>query len=77
MLWQDLKQAIYAQKSSNVVELKQFCKEEWPKFLHSDVKDLSPAIRSVWLQLLMLKVTQPVIKSRGQLLFHIGDIGVG
>ncbi|KAF7661450.1 hypothetical protein LDENG_00261670 [Lucifuga dentata] len=31
MLWQDLKQAIQAQKPSNVAELKQFNKEEWNK----------------------------------------------
>lgn len=29
MPWQDLKQAVYTQKPSNVAELKQYCKEEW------------------------------------------------
>ena len=31
MLWHDLKQAVHAQKPSNVAELKQFYKEEWAK----------------------------------------------
>ncbi|KAF7652588.1 hypothetical protein LDENG_00094910 [Lucifuga dentata] len=31
MLWQNLKWAVCAQNPSNVVELKQFCKEEWNK----------------------------------------------
>ncbi len=31
MLWHDLKQSFHARKSSNVAELKQFCKEEWAK----------------------------------------------
>ena len=39
VLWYDLKQAVHARKPSNVAELKQFCKEEWPILLHSDVKD--------------------------------------
>ncbi len=44
MLWHDLKQSIHARKPSNVAELKQFCKEEWAKFLHSHVKDSLPFI---------------------------------
>ncbi len=39
MLWHDLKQSFHAWKPSNVAELKQFCKEEWAKFLHSNVKE--------------------------------------
>ncbi len=31
MLWGDLKQSFHAWKSSNVAELKPFCKEEWDK----------------------------------------------
>ncbi len=71
MLWHDLKQSIHAQKPSNVAELKQFCKEEWAKFLHSDVKDSLPVIANAWLQLLPQRVAQPVIRFRGQLLFHV------
>ena len=31
MLWHDLKQAVHARKPSNMVELKQFYKDEWAK----------------------------------------------
>ncbi len=72
MLWHDLKQTINAWKPSNVAELKQFCKEEWAKFLHSDVKDSLPVIANAWLQLLLERVVQPVIRFRGKLLFYLG-----
>ncbi|KAK3539696.1 hypothetical protein QTP70_012026 [Hemibagrus guttatus] len=39
MLWHDLKKVVHARKPSNVAELQQFCKDEWPKFLHSAVTD--------------------------------------
>lgn len=38
MLWHKFKKAVPAQKPSSVVELQQFCKDEWPKFPHSAVK---------------------------------------
>lgn len=31
MLWHDLKKAVHARKPSNLVDLKQFCAEEWAK----------------------------------------------
>ncbi len=31
MLWHNLKQSIHTRNPSNVIELKQFCKEEWAK----------------------------------------------
>ncbi|KAK3528815.1 hypothetical protein QTP70_011602 [Hemibagrus guttatus] len=31
MLWHDLKKVVHAQKPSTVVELQQFCKDEWAK----------------------------------------------
>ncbi len=31
MLWHDLKQAVHAQKLSNVAELQQLCQDEWAK----------------------------------------------
>ncbi len=77
MLWHDLKQSIHARKPSNVAELKQFCKEEWTKFLHSDVKDSLTVISNTWLQLLLQRVAQPVIRFRGQLLFHVGPGSFG
>lgn len=33
MLGHDLKQAVYAQKQSNLSELKQFCREKWAGIL--------------------------------------------
>lgn len=36
-LWHNPKQAVHARKSSNVCDLKQFCKGERAEFLHSDV----------------------------------------
>ncbi len=69
MLWHDLKHSIHARKPSNVAEFKQFCKEEWTKFLHSDVKDSLPVITNAWLQLLLQRVAQPVIRFRGNYFF--------
>ncbi len=43
-----------------------------PKFLHSDVKYSLPIIADAWLQLLLQRGAQPVIRFRGKLLFHIG-----
>ncbi len=31
MLWHDLKKAVNTRKHSNVVELQQFCQDEWAK----------------------------------------------
>ena len=33
MLWHDLKRAVHTRHPKNISELKQFCKEEWSKFL--------------------------------------------
>ncbi len=63
MVWHHLKQSIHARKLSNVAELKQFCKGEW--FFHSDVKDSLPVIANAWLQLLLQRVAQPVIRFIG------------
>ncbi len=62
MMWHHLKQSFHARKPSNVAELKQFCKEEWAKFLHSDVKDSLPVIANTWLHLLLKRGAQPVIR---------------
>ncbi len=69
MLWHDLKQSFHAWKHANEAELKQLCKEEWPKFLHSDVKDSLPVITNAGLQLLLRRVAQPVITFMGQFIF--------
>ncbi len=72
MLWHDLKQSIHAGKPSNVVELKQFCKEEWAK----------NSSTAMWKTHCQLSQTldcsccckgwhKPVFRFRGQLLFHI------
>ncbi len=71
MLWHDLKQSFHAWKHANEAELKQLCKEEWPKFLHSDVKDSLPVITNAGLQLLLRRVAQPVITFRGQFFFYV------
>ncbi len=47
-----------------------------PKFLHSAVTDSLQVIANAWWQLL-LRVAQPVIRFRGQALFHIGPCGFG
>ena len=41
-----------------------------PKFLHSTVKDSMQGIANAWLQLLLLRVAQTVIRVRAQSLFH-------
>ncbi len=71
MLWHDLKLSFHAWKPSSVAELKQFCKEEWAKILPQRCEDSLPVIANAWLQLLLQRVAQPVIRFRGQLLFHI------
>ncbi len=48
-----------------------------PKYLHSAVTDSLQVITNAWLQLLLLRVAQPVIKFRGQALFHTGPCGFG
>ncbi len=46
-------------------------KKSGPKFIHSNVNDSLPVIVNAWLQLLLQRVAQPVIRFRGQLIFHI------
>ncbi len=48
-----------------------------PKFLHSAVTDSLQVIANAWWQLLLLRVAQPVIRFRGQTLFHTGPCGFG
>ncbi len=48
-----------------------------PKFLHSAVTDSLQVIANAWWQLLLLRVAQPVIRFRGQALFHTGPCGFG
>ncbi len=48
-----------------------------PKFLHSAVTDSLQVIANTWWQLLLLRVVQPVIRFRGQTLFHTGPCGFG
>ncbi len=67
MLWHELKQSILPWKTSNVAELKQFWKEEWAKIPPQWCEILT----NTWLQLLLQRVAQPIIRFRGQLLFHI------
>ncbi len=77
MLWHDLKQSIHAQKTPQCGWFKTILQEEWAtKFLHSDVKDSLPVIANAWLQLLLQRVAQPVIRFRGQLLFHVVPAGL-
>ncbi len=47
-----------------------------PKFLHSTVTDSLQVIANAWWQLLLLRVAQPVIRFRGQALFHTGPCGL-
>ncbi len=46
-----------------------------PKFIHSTVTDSLQVITNAWWQLLLLRVAQPVIRFRGQALFHTGPCG--
>lgn len=46
------------------------CKEEWLKYLHSDVTDSLPVITNAWLQFLVGRTTKPVIRFRRQFVFH-------
>ncbi len=70
MLWHDLKQSIHALKPSNVAEIKNnSAKRSGPKFLHSDVRDSLPVIANAWLQLLLQRVAQLVIRFRGNYFF--------
>uniref|UniRef100_A0A3Q2PWK9 Tc1-like transposase DDE domain-containing protein n=1 Tax=Fundulus heteroclitus TaxID=8078 RepID=A0A3Q2PWK9_FUNHE len=39
-LWDDLKQAVYARRPSNLTELELFCKEEWSKIPSSRIQEL-------------------------------------
>ncbi len=55
MLWDDLKQSIYARKPSDVAELKQFCKEEWAKTPPQWCERLV-VIANAWLLLLLQRV---------------------
>ncbi len=48
-----------------------------PKFLHSAVTDSLQVIANAWLQLLLLRVAQPVIRFRRQAFFHTGPCGFG
>ncbi|KAK1796512.1 hypothetical protein P4O66_009548 [Electrophorus voltai] len=45
MLWHDLKNAIHAQKPSNVAEFQQFCKDEWAKIPPQRCKRLIASYR--------------------------------
>jgi len=77
MLRHDLKQSFHARKPSNVAELKLLCREEWAKITPQHVKDSCPVITNAWLQSLLLRVALPVIRFRGQLLFHVVPGGFG
>lgn len=46
------------------------CKEEWLKYLHSDVRDSLPVITNAWLQFLVGRTAKPVIGFRRQFVFH-------
>ncbi len=48
-----------------------------PKFLHNTVTGSLQVIANAWLQLLLLRVAQPIIRFRGQALFHTGPCGFG
>lgn len=72
-LWQNLEQSILAQKPSSVAELKPFIDEEWTKILPQQCEK---HILS-YLKHLIAVVAQPAFKFRGQLLFYMGDTGVG
>ncbi len=64
MLWQDLTQAVYAQKSSNVAKIKQFCIEEWDKIPPQHYgKLISDAVSTI------------VAVIAAKLVFHMGDRG--
>ncbi len=64
-------------KPSNVAELQQFCQDEWAKIPPQRCNRLIASYRKRWWQLLLLRVAQPVIRFRGQALFHTGPCGFG
>lgn len=66
MLWHNLKEAVHAWKSYNVAELKQFFKEQQPRFLHSDVRYSLPVHANAWL---LPRVAQSVIRFKGNYFF--------
>ncbi len=68
-LWHDLKQSFHAWKPSNVAELKQFCKKEWAKIPPQRCERLIASFTNAWLQLLLQRVAQPVIRFRGNYFF--------
>ena len=72
MLWHDLKEAIHGITPQCGWIKNNSAKNSGPKFLDCDVKDSLPVIANAWLQVLLPRVAQPLIRFRGQLLFHIG-----
>ncbi len=71
-MWHDLKQSIHARKPSNVAELKQFCKEEWEDSSTAMWKTLCQLSQTLDCSCCCPGDAQPVIRFRGQLLFHVG-----
>ncbi len=64
----NLKQSFHARKPSNVAELKKFCIVEWAGIPPQRCERLL-VITNTWLQLLLQRVSQPVIRL---LCFHVG-----
>ncbi len=67
-LWHDLKHLFHARKPSNVAELKKNCRVEWARIPPQQCERLL-VITNTWLQLLLQRVSQPVIRL---LCFHVG-----
>ncbi len=65
MLWHDLKQSLHAWKPSNIC-IKTILLRRVGQF------SLPVIIANAWLQLLLERVAQPLIRFRGQLRFHVG-----
>lgn len=64
MLWFNLKQAVHAQKPQMWINENNSAKERREKrVFHSNVEDSSRDIANAWLQLLLLRATEPLFKN--------------
>ncbi len=78
MLWHDLKKEVHARKPSNVAELQQFCQDEWAKIPPQHCNRLIASYRKCLITVVAaIRVAQPIIRFRGQALFHTGPCGFG
>ena len=67
-----IKRRFVLENPFNEAELIQFYKEEWAKIPPQWLKDSLSFTANAWLQVLLFRVTQPVISFRGKLLYLLG-----